>query len=97
MKTLTRKTAVSEDVIIGILKRCGIASCEVEACLALALYGVRPSFAPSIRRGKRGRAFNAILTELSKGLSHKFPPPDYVPPCDYEDCVASGARRVCVA
>jgi hypothetical protein len=81
--TLTRKTDVSGDSIVAILRDCRIPAQEWEEWLALTLYGVRPSFAPSIRRGNRGRAFSLILTALSnayfaeKGI--RFPPPGWKP------------------
>ena len=33
-------------------------------------------------------ALKEILTELSKGLEHKFPPPDYQSPVPYESLLA---------
>ena len=33
-------------------------------------------------------ALKDILTELSKGLEHKFPPPDYQSPVPYESLLA---------
>ena len=97
-KTLTRKTNVSGDVIVGILRDHGIDSGEWEEWLALTLYGVRPSFVKSIHRGKRGKVLNVILTALSNAYyaerGIRFPPADYVAPCDYESCVTPGARRV---
>ena len=33
-----------------------------------------------------------ILSELSKGLEHKFPPPDYQSPVPYESLLAKGIK-----
>ena len=39
---------------------------------------------PSLRVANYKAALKDILAELSKGLDHKFPPPDYQSPVSYE-------------
>jgi hypothetical protein len=81
--TLTRKTDVSGDTIVAILRDCRIASGEWEEWLALTLFGVRPSFVKLIHRGNRGKALAAILDKLSSDyyakMGIKFPPPGWKP------------------
>jgi hypothetical protein len=64
------------DILAGILQKYRIPVSEWPEWIRLTK-GIRPSFAPLAYQGKRGKALNAILVELSKGVKHKFPPKDW--------------------
>ena len=70
-----------------ILKRHRIHSKFWPEIRAFAEEGVRPS-GEVLTRLRRVANYKAalkdILAELSKGLNHKFPPPDYQSPVSYE-------------
>jgi hypothetical protein len=48
---------------------------------ALVFQGKRPgaTLLAHLRRGNRGAALQAVLSELSKGVAHRFPPKDWQP------------------
>ena len=75
--TLDRKTVMPESAIRSILRACGIPPQEDKQWIDLVVYGVAPSF-DGIRRGNRGKAFNALLDALSaryfKSRGIAFPP-----------------------
>ena len=53
----------------------------------LVRYGIRPSSEFRYRIDNTpnfARCFATVLTELSKGLEHKFPPPEYQVPEGYK-------------
>ncbi len=98
MIAATRKTYanLSQETVRNICKRLHCPACYARSFRLLANHGEihGEQFRALIRTRLGWRVINAIATELSKGLDHKFPPADYVAPCDYEYLVTPGARRV---
>ena len=80
--TLTLKATISDKTLTRIFTQHKIdRTFWPEFCL-LVRYGVRPG--DELRRRLRNvnnyvAALNSILTELSKGIKHKFPPKDWKP------------------
>ena len=95
MIAATRKTYanLSQETVRNICKRLHCPACYARSFRLLANRGEihGEQFRALIRTSLGKRVINAICAELSKGLDHKFPPPDYVAPHDYEYYVSPNA------
>ena len=80
--TKVRKANVSALVLERIFAEHAIPAFYWEELKALVYYGTRPAADLLYRLNHVGNymaCLNAILTELSKGIKHKFPPKDWQP------------------
>jgi hypothetical protein len=76
--TLERKTDLHQLVLEAILMDSGVPLCHWTEWCDFVYYGVPRSDAARKCKGSAA-ALNSILTELSKQVTHKFPPKDWQP------------------
>jgi len=76
---MIRKTDMTDETLQRILAEHGV-PCDSE-WKALVFFGVRPSkgLLRRLHRGKHKKALDAIMLELSKGITHRFPPAEWQP------------------
>ncbi len=95
MIAATRKTYanLSQETVRNICKRLHCPACYARSFRLLANHGeIRgEQFRALIRTRLGKRVIDALCTELTKDSPYKFPPPDYVAPCDYEYLVSPNA------
>jgi hypothetical protein len=85
--TVRNKSRMTRKELEGILTAHRIGRKWWKEWQELVRYGIRPSSEFRYRVDNTpnfARCFATVLTELSKGLEHKFPPPEYQVPEGYK-------------
>jgi len=81
---MKNKTAMTSKQLTTILKQHAIDKAYWPEMKALVFYGKRPGSELLHRLhnvGNYANCLDAILTELSKGITHRFPPANWQPAC----------------